>query len=303
MSKKKNGTKKTSPKRSPKKISKISPKKKSASASVSRTQNVVIRVQAQTLPFVVPTESQLMEPLKDGKKMTLQKTWLSENQLLKMLQRTPPEMVYKRKGRGGSEFDYVQGSYCIKWLNFTFGWNWDFEVVQEPTVSEILELISKGIDQIWVTGKLTVRSPDSRFSVVKTQTGKAEIKLLRESKKPMDIGNDLKAANTDALKKCASLLGFASDIYGKSSFKEETGLVPRKDGPTVQSSGSHETSSHEANRAESEPVEPIYCHGFAKRCPDGAELTQQERDFSVKVYGKPLCRACQKLSKPLSPKK
>ena len=35
----------------------------------------------------------------------------------------------------------------------------------------------------------------------------------------MDLGNDLKAATTDALKKCASELGIASDIYAPNEFK------------------------------------------------------------------------------------
>ena len=33
------------------------------------------------------------------------------------------------------------------------------------------------------------------------------------------MGNDLKAATTDALKKCASELGIASDIYAPNEFK------------------------------------------------------------------------------------
>jgi len=37
---------------------------------------------------------------------------------------------------------------------------------------------------------------------------------------PLDLGNDLKAAATDSLKKCASELGIASDIYGAKEFKE-----------------------------------------------------------------------------------
>ena len=39
------------------------------------------------------------------------------------------------------------------------------------------------------------------------------------STQPLDLGNDLKAATTDALKKCASELGIASDIYAPNEFK------------------------------------------------------------------------------------
>ena len=38
--------------------------------------------------------------------------------------------------------------------------------------------------------------------------------------KPVNLGNDFKASATDALKKCASEFGIASDVYGKNEFKE-----------------------------------------------------------------------------------
>lgn len=56
--------------------------------------------------------------------------------------------------------------------------------------------------------------------VVKEQFGRADIKFKRDSKDMVDYGNDLKAATTDALKKCAAELGIASDVYGKNEFKE-----------------------------------------------------------------------------------
>jgi len=37
---------------------------------------------------------------------------------------------------------------------------------------------------------------------------------------PLSIGNDLKSAATDCLKKCASEIGIASDIYNKDEFRE-----------------------------------------------------------------------------------
>ena len=40
---------------------------------------------------------------------------------------------------------------------------------------------------------------------------------------------------------------------------------------------------------------PRFCNGRAKTgCPDGAVLTKAEFDYSMKLYKKPLCRACQK---------
>ena len=37
---------------------------------------------------------------------------------------------------------------------------------------------------------------------------------------PLSIGNDLKAAATDCLKKCAVSLGIAADVYNKAEFNE-----------------------------------------------------------------------------------
>jgi Rad52/22 family double-strand break repair protein len=204
---------------------KVIKKKVSTTKKHSRRQEIVIRVQ-NSIPASTPTVTDLAEPMKDGKKLTMQKTWLSENQLLRMLQRTPREQVYKRKGRGGGEFDYVTGSYCVKWLNFNFGWNWEYESINEPSASEVIQLITGKIDQIWVTGKLTVHSPDNKFSIIKMQSGSAEIKFKRDTRSPVDVGDDMKAAHTDALKKCASLLGFASDIYGKAGYIQEAGKTP-----------------------------------------------------------------------------
>ena len=39
---------------------------------------------------------------------------------------------------------------------------------------------------------------------------------------PLDFGNDMKAAVSDALKKCASLWGIAADVYESDEFVEIT---------------------------------------------------------------------------------
>ena len=68
--------------------------------------------------------------------------------------------------------------------------------------------------------------------IIKEQFGRADIKFKNEYKTVngkqvkvitddcLDYGDDCKAAATDALKKCASELGIASDIYGANEFKE-----------------------------------------------------------------------------------
>lgn len=89
-----------------------------------------------------------------------------------------------------------------------FGFDWDFEVLDE----KILE------DEAIVKGKLTCRTGGK--TIVKMQYGNKDIVRMRSNGKPISIGNDLKAAATDALKKCAAEIGIAADIYNKLDFNE-----------------------------------------------------------------------------------
>ena len=115
-----------------------------------------------------------------------------------------------------------------------FGWDWDFIVDKFDVNMEAKQVI--------ILGRLAVRTKE--HEIVKMQFGRADIKFKTETRKddkgniieelnsygkmkpkkfpstqPLDLGNDLKAAATDALKKCASELGIASDIYAPNEFK------------------------------------------------------------------------------------
>lgn len=276
-------------KKSVKKTEKKSPKRThSAQATTKRKQpkeqarpartEIVVRVEQAPL---IPTVTDLAEPMRDGKKLTIPKTWLSESQLVRMLQRTPRDQVYRRKGKGSQDFDYVTGSYCTKWLNFVFGWNWDWEITSHGT--------NKAGTQVWALGKLTVRGSQAGQVIVKTGFGRSEVKQLKAGG-DVDYGNDLKAASTDALKKAASLLGFASDIYGKADYKAESGndaLPPIDSRPSMPSQVS--------------PEEPSVQLGAPKKCTadvgrgkmHGIEISEQEAEFSLRMFGKELCRAHQ----------
>jgi hypothetical protein len=132
---------------------------------------------------------------------------LSEAQVDFLLQRTPAHEIKLRQGRGGMQFSYVEHGYVTERLNLVFGFNWDFEVVDK----QILE------DEVIVEAKLTVRTPGGQ-TIVKTQFGGADIKRHTSgarSGKPLSIADDYKAAASDALKKCASLLGIGLDLYGR----------------------------------------------------------------------------------------
>ncbi len=124
-------------------------------------------------------------------------------------QPTPKKYIKKRQGPAGRTFDYVEAGYVKDLLNKTFN-TWSFTVVDKQV----------GNSQIWVQGRLTVQIPVPQkdgtitfVELIKEQFGGASIKKSKTDGTPVDIGNDLKAATSDALKKCASEWGVASDIY------------------------------------------------------------------------------------------
>ena len=133
---------------------------------------------------------------------------LNANQLQLLMKRTPDKFVRTRPAKGGGTWTYVSGGYIRKVLNLMFGWDWDFEVLTESVQA----------NQVIVKGKLTCRVGGR--SIVKTQFGCKEIMYKRGTQDPLNLGNDYKAAATDALKKCAADIGIASDIYGKDEFRE-----------------------------------------------------------------------------------
>lgn len=133
---------------------------------------------------------------------------LSNDQLNILLKPTPKKYVKTRQGKGGQKWDYITGGYVTKVLNLAFGWDWDFKVIKYE--------FDLQIGQAFVHGRLTVRI-GSR-SIKKEQFGRVDIKFRKGTDKPLDLGNDLKAATTDSLKKCASLIGVANDIYNKEDF-------------------------------------------------------------------------------------
>lgn len=142
---------------------------------------------------------------------------LNEHQLAQILKRTPAQYIKKRPAKGGGTWEYVTGGYVRKVLNLMFGWDWDFEILDHTIIG----------GEAVVKGRLTCRTNGKQ--IVKTQFGNKDIVYKKQTQEeitkgldkiPLSIGNDLKAAATDALKKCAAEIGIAADIYNKEDFNE-----------------------------------------------------------------------------------
>lgn len=141
-----------------------------------------------------------------------------------ILEKTPAKYIKKRQGRGGKQLDYVETGYVINKLNEVFSYMWSFEVVDEKI----------GETQVYVKGKLTAHLSPT-LSITKVQYGGKDI-AKGSNGRPIDIGDDMKAASSDALKKCASLFGIAQDVFwpaGKE-YTEEPQKEEKTDRPTIQ---------------------------------------------------------------------
>lgn len=108
-----------------------------------------------------------------------------------------PDQIKTRRGNYGKEIDYVETAAVIKRLNDAIDGDWSFEVV-EHIIQE---------NDVAVLGKLSTNG------VCKMQWGSRKIGKNRITKEIICLGDDLKAAASDSLKKAASLLGCGLHIY------------------------------------------------------------------------------------------
>lgn len=141
---------------------------------------------------------------------------LSVNQIQKFFTETPANKVKTRPAKGGGEWKYVSGSYVTQVLNSLFAYDWNFTVT--TSMDEALKTAQTGT--IVLQGRLEVRIGE-RY-IVKEQYGRKEVAYKKGTRDLLDFGNDMKAAATDAKKKCASELGLFADVYSQEDFFEAT---------------------------------------------------------------------------------
>lgn len=164
--------------------------------------------------------------------ITRTKSIFNQNQIQKLFNSTPARSKYTRPARGGGEWTYLKTSYVRRVLDSIFGFNWSFDI--DTSVEEAFNVAA-------MTGTVTVKGTlrgsvevDKQWVVVeKTQFGRAEVQwqtVMRNGTKsrkidewtgkpvPLDFGNYMKAAASDCLKKCASLLGIGADVYDPDEF-------------------------------------------------------------------------------------
>ena len=107
--------------------------------------------------------------------------------------------IKQRDGNCGKKLDYIEGHCVIARLNAAFESEWSFSILEHRILEQT--------DEVLVVGQLRAGN------VVKTQFGSSRITRARESGEPIGLSDDYKAAATDAIKKCASLLGVGLHLY------------------------------------------------------------------------------------------
>lgn len=137
-------------------------------------------------------------PNKKTKAIVKQATGLANWQIQALQAKTPKENIFKRQGRGNRWVDYVKIGYTIQQLNKIFSpLGWDFEIVEDKETDK----------DVILKGKLTIKDHKGH-TVTKTQYGQSD-----KQKTGVPLGDTYKAAASDCLKKCASLLGLSLDVY------------------------------------------------------------------------------------------
>lgn len=114
-----------------------------------------------------------------------------------------PEQIKQREGHFGKILGYIEGHTVIHRLNEAFESNWSFSVKEHSILEE--------------TGEVLVLAQLRAGSIVKSQFGSSRITRNSETSEMVSLASDLKAAATDALKKCATLLGVGLHLYNKNN--------------------------------------------------------------------------------------
>lgn len=113
--------------------------------------------------------------------------------------------IKRRRGPFGEDFDYVETADVIRRLNQSFDGEWSFEIVQHQQL----------FDEVVVLGRLTASG------ISKMQFGSHQITKSKKDGEVVNIGYDMKAAASDALKKASTHFGVALHLYSENITDEQ----------------------------------------------------------------------------------
>lgn len=110
--------------------------------------------------------------------------------------------IKQRRGNYGATLDYIETHVVIQRLNDAFEGEWSFEISAWEQIADS--------DEVVVLGTIIADG------ISKQQFGSSTIKRAKNDGAVISIGDDLKSAASDALKKTATLFGVGLQLYGDS---------------------------------------------------------------------------------------
>lgn len=117
--------------------------------------------------------------------------------LEKLAEPFPPACIKQREGRKGKMLDYVEAHKIVQRLNEAFAGLWNFQVLERERMDK----------EVIVLGELSAEG------TTKQQFGSSDITFAKGTQELVSLGDDYKAAASDALKKCAAMYGVALYLY------------------------------------------------------------------------------------------
>lgn len=189
----------------------------------------------------------------------------------------------------GDDLTYITGEQCASRLNDVLGYNgWSFRITEHGIHSEA--------DEIWVLGELVVQG-----QFVRQQFGSQKIKRAKTTGTIIDIGFDLKGAATDAMKKCASLIGVGLYLYDKDELRAIAAEMQNGQRPArqAQRSAGPATQPPDEDDPYADPMNnpTLTCVQCRREFQDrdtknGLWLAKDQYAQAVRKYGKALCWPC-----------
>jgi hypothetical protein len=132
---------------------------------------------------------------------------MKEDTRLALVAPFPEDAVSTRKGTHGKTLQYIETWRVIDRLNQAFGHDWSFRILEWRLLD----------------AEVIVHAELAAGGLVKQAFGSSTITRSKETGDPTGIGDDVKAAASDALKKAATLLGVGLELYaGKGEEMPET---------------------------------------------------------------------------------
>lgn len=172
----------------------------------------------------------------------------------------PENLVKQRKGAFGRMLNYLEAAAVVERLNECFQNEWTFTIVSH-------RLLESG--EVLVHGRLEA------VGIVKEDFGRGTVAVARETGEVVSMADAFKAASSDAIKRCARLLGVGAYLYSEES--EPSNEVPTNREPRPVPHNSHISNRPNEHRLTQKQLSAIWsmARKAGYRSEDMRDLTSQ----------------------------